>query len=180
MGVSRERDRTAQLVGSSHVRPPVLAEHGVDLQRLGEVARQLGKAARPGELVLLFGPLGAGKTTMVRLVCEELGVTDAVRSPSFTIANVYDGPVTVHHLDLYRLEESAAEDVLALDEYVAPDVITLVEWPEAGLEVLGEAAWTVHLEHESPITRSVTVDARDDDTRRRWEAVGALPSGSGR
>jgi tRNA threonylcarbamoyladenosine biosynthesis protein TsaE len=113
--------------------------------------------------------LGAGKTTFVRAVARALKVTDPVRSPSFTIANIYAGRVTVQHLDLYRLEEIGDDDALALEEYVRADAVTLVEWPEAGLGRLGAATWTVRLEHESLHERSLAVDAGDDEAWRwRW------------
>ena len=146
----------------------VLGERDVELGRLEAIAGRLARALRPGELVLLFGPLGAGKTTLVRMLCSELGVTDPVRSPSFTIANVYAGPVTVNHLDLYRLEMVAAEDSLALEEYTSPDAITLVEWPEAGMPELGDAAWVVHMEHESLTTRVITIEVIGGDACARW------------
>ena len=73
----------------------------------------------------------------MRAVARGLGVTDPVRSPSFTIANIYSGRVTVQHLDLYRLEEIGDEDASALEEYVRQDAVTLVEWPEAGVGRLG-------------------------------------------
>jgi tRNA threonylcarbamoyladenosine biosynthesis protein TsaE len=102
-------------------------------------------------------------------VAEELGVTDPVRSPSFTIANIYSGRLLVQHLDLYRLDELADEDALALEEYARVDAVTLVEWPEAGEGMLGPAAWTVRMGHRSVRTRSLEVEAASDEARRRWQ-----------
>ena len=141
----------------------VLSSEGVKQRALEQIGRRLARALRPGDLVLLYGPLGAGKTTLVRAVAAELGVADPVRSPSFTIANIYQGRVTVQHLDLYRLEEIGDDDALALEEYVRPDAITFVEWPEAGLGRLGRAdldspsrprvAARAHAPHRSPDRR---------------------------
>ena len=150
----------------------VLKRRGVTLHGLERIGRRLADALRPGDLVLLYGPLGAGKTTLVRIIAAALGVTDAVRSPSFTIANVYSGRVLVHHLDLYRLEEIEDGDALALEEYVGTDAVTLVEWPEAGLEMLGAPAWTVRLAHESLRERGVEIEAGTLEARRRWEETG--------
>lgn len=144
----------------------------VDLEQLQRVARRLARALRLGDLVLLYGPLGAGKTTFVRTVAEELGVEDPVRSPSFTIANIYSGPTAVQHLDLYRLDDIGDDDALALEEYMVSDAVTLVEWPEAGAGRLGGAAWTVHLGHRSPDERSLAVQANDVEAVQRWERAG--------
>ena len=82
----------------------VFRGEGITLDQVATLARRLADAIRPGDLVFLEGPLGAGKTTFVRALADALGVTDPVRSPSFTIANIYKGDVTVQHLDLYRLD----------------------------------------------------------------------------
>jgi len=157
------------VVETGHV---VLCERGVGLKRLGRIGRRLARSLRPGDLVLLYGPLGAGKTTLVRVIAEALRASDPVRSPSFTIANIYSGTVTIQHLDLYRLDDIGDEDALALEEYVRADAVTLVEWPQAGLGRLGSPAWIVRLRHETLQARAVEVEAATIEARGRWEAAG--------
>ncbi|MFH0914952.1 MAG: tRNA (adenosine(37)-N6)-threonylcarbamoyltransferase complex ATPase subunit type 1 TsaE [bacterium] len=157
------------MVETGHV---VLREQGVGLKRLERIGRRLARCLRPGDLVLLYGPLGAGKTTLVRVIARALHVSDPVRSPSFTIANIYSGAVTVQHLDLYRLDEIGDDDALALEEYARGDAVTLVEWPQAGLDRLGPPAWTVRIGHETLRERSVEVEAWTTDARGRWDATG--------
>lgn len=142
---------------------------------LTQVGRWMAEALRPGDLVLLEGPLGAGKTTLVRALAMGLGVTDVVRSPSFTIANVYAGPVIVNHLDLYRLRDLADEDVLALEDYRSPEAVTLVEWPEAGRGRLGCPTWVVYLDHDSTTTRHMRVVACGAEAADRVRGAGPSP-----
>jgi tRNA threonylcarbamoyladenosine biosynthesis protein TsaE len=99
-----------------------------ETEALGErIAAGLG----PGDLVLVSGELGAGKTTLIRGACRALGVTDQVTSPTFTIGHRYQGRLPVSHLDLYRLEGLDREVPGLLDEYLDPESVVLVEWPEA-------------------------------------------------
>jgi tRNA threonylcarbamoyladenosine biosynthesis protein TsaE len=150
----------------------LLREDGVRLRALEAIGRRLARCLRPGDMVLLYGPLGAGKTSLVRAIASALDVTDPVRSPSFTIANIYDGPVPVQHLDLYRLDDIGDEDALALEEYVRDDAVTLVEWPQAGLGRLGGPTWIVRLGHETPHTRTVEIEGVAPDATVRWERSG--------
>ena len=99
-------------------------------------ARLAGDLA-PGDVVLVTGELGSGKTTLVRGACRALGVTEPVTSPTFEIGRVYAGRVEIAHVDLYRLPSLAGEDPALLDDYLTPERIGFVEWPgsaEAGLE----------------------------------------------
>jgi tRNA threonylcarbamoyladenosine biosynthesis protein TsaE len=95
-------------------------------------ARAAGAMLRPGDVVLIAGEVGTGKTTWVRAACEALGVSDPVTSPSFTIGQVYRGDVPVSHLDLFRIEDPAAEDPSLLADYLTPDGVTFIEWPGVG------------------------------------------------
>lgn len=112
-----------------------------DTEALGA---RLAATLRPGDVVLIDGELGAGKTTFVRGAARALGVTAVVTSPTFTIGQRYPGPVRVAHIDLYRVSDLAAEEPELLDDYFGPDTITFVEWPHAG--AFG-AAVNVRIEH---------------------------------
>lgn len=94
-------------------------------------ASSLARALRPGDVVLVEGDVGTGKTTFVRAACRSLGVSEPVTSPSFTIGRTYSGRVPVSHLDLFRLDTLEGEDPTLLDDYLAPDAIVFVEWPAA-------------------------------------------------
>jgi tRNA threonylcarbamoyladenosine biosynthesis protein TsaE len=99
-------------------------------ERTEQIGAELARELQPGDVVLVRGDLGAGKTTLVRGACRELGVTGAVRSPTFTIGIRHEGRIPVSHLDLYRLEDMGAEDPGLLDDYVTASAITFVEWPK--------------------------------------------------
>jgi tRNA threonylcarbamoyladenosine biosynthesis protein TsaE len=148
--------------------PLLQRQEGISLTGLARLASRLARVLQGGDLVLLEGPLGSGKTAFVRLLAQALGVTDPVRSPSFTLANVYGGAITVNHLDLYRLETLDDRDALALEEYRHPGSITLVEWPAAGLRALGRPTFLLEFEHETVDTRNVRLYAGDWQAQARW------------
>jgi tRNA threonylcarbamoyladenosine biosynthesis protein TsaE len=101
----------------------------------------------PGDVVLVSGELGSGKTTFVRGACRALGVTGRVTSPTFTIGQVYPGPVEVAHLDLFRLRSLAGEDPALLDDYLTPERIGFLEWPDAAEPRLERVRSRVRIEH---------------------------------
>jgi tRNA threonylcarbamoyladenosine biosynthesis protein TsaE len=119
----------------------------------------LAARLRPGDVVLVSGDLGAGKTTFVRGALRALGVDGPVTSPTFTLARRYhaDG-VEVSHLDLHRLAGIDAEDEALLADEVGPDRIAFVEWPEVG-DLPAPVAARVRLEHAGGDARVVRVDA---------------------
>lgn len=107
----------------------------------------LGALAVPGDVLLLDGPLGAGKTTLVRgLVAALGGDPAAVASPTFTLVHRYDGRIPVLHVDAYRLDGARAWAGLGLDEQLETHV-SCIEWAERILGALPSPAWTVTLQH---------------------------------
>jgi tRNA threonylcarbamoyladenosine biosynthesis protein TsaE len=121
---------------------------------------------KPGDIVLVRGELGAGKTTLVRGAARALGVSDPVTSPTFAIGHRYRGSgVTVSHLDLYRLAGLHEEEPALLDDYLGPGTIAFVEWPEESSPELRDACLMVTLTHDGGDRRLIEV--RDTGERRR-------------
>ncbi|HLI59790.1 MAG TPA: tRNA (adenosine(37)-N6)-threonylcarbamoyltransferase complex ATPase subunit type 1 TsaE [Solirubrobacteraceae bacterium] len=123
---------------------------------------RLAGALGAGEMVLVEGDLGAGKTTFVRGAARALGVTVPVTSPTFTIGQRYPatGGRTVAHVDLYRVATLEDEDPELLADYLGPETIAFVEWPsgeERALAALARPVARVRLEHEGGDRRTVTI-----------------------
>ena len=118
------------------------------------VARELSATLRAGDVLLVSGDLGAGKTTFVRGLAEGLGINPReVSSPTFTIVHEYRGNgLTLYHADLYRLERAATDD-LGLEEIGVKDGVLAIEWPD-------------RLSHELPGARLVRLEVVNDSSRR--------------
>jgi tRNA threonylcarbamoyladenosine biosynthesis protein TsaE len=121
------------------------------------VGAALGRDLTPGEVVLVSGELGSGKTTFVRGACRALGVEGPVTSPTFTIGQVLGSDPEVAHLDLYRLGSLAGEDPALLEDYLTPERVGFVEWPEVAEPALERVAARVLLEHAGGDRRRITV-----------------------
>jgi tRNA threonylcarbamoyladenosine biosynthesis protein TsaE len=122
---------------------------------------ELAAELKPGDVVLIEGDLGAGKTTLVRGAGRALGVRDAVTSPTFTIGQRYRGRVPVSHIDLYRVADLSDEDPDLLGDYIGPDTIAFVEWPAAGereIAQLARIARRVRIEHGGGDRRDVSIE----------------------
>ena len=119
-----------------------------------EVARRVAAGLKPGNVLLLSGDLGAGKTAFVRGLAEGLGIDpDEVSSPTFTLVHEYrGGRLTLYHADLYRVDRAAADD-LGLEEMGIADGVLAIEWPD-------------RLSHTIPGATMVTLEIVDDTTRR--------------
>jgi len=122
---------------------------------------RLAATLRPGDLVLLFGEMGAGKTSFVRGACRALGVSAPVTSPTFVIGRRYEGrELGVSHLDLHRLDGLEGEDPGLLADYLGPDRIAFVEWPESAEDELpgGGRRVRVRLGHLGGERRRVEIE----------------------
>jgi tRNA threonylcarbamoyladenosine biosynthesis protein TsaE len=119
------------------------------------IGEQLAADLSPGDVVLVSGELGAGKTTLIRGAARALGVTDQVTSPTFTIGHTYRGRVPVSHLDLYRLADLGQEDPALLEDYLTPEAIAFIEWPEAAEQRLERVTHRIEIRHAGGDEREI-------------------------
>ncbi len=129
-----------------------------DSRQTEALGAEIAAALSRGDIVLVRGELGAGKTTLVRGAARALGVSGPVTSPTFAIGHRYQGcGVTVSHLDLYRLAALSEEEPALLDDYLGPTLIAFVEWPREGSPELREARLMVTLTHQGADRRRIEV-----------------------
>ena len=132
------------------------------------VGRALGGMLRAGDVVLLSGSLGAGKTCLTQGVAWGLGVREHARSPTFVLANEYAGRLPVFHLDLYRIEGADEALDMGLDEYLNGDAVTIIEWAEKAQDAMPREHLLVELKHRDLGTqRALRFTARG----RRYRTV---------
>lgn len=122
--------------------------------------RAIGRALAGGEMLALFGELGAGKTALVRGIATGLGMTpDQVTSPTFVLIHEYEGRLPLIHIDLYRLQNAAEAEGIGLQEYFCSESVTAVEWADKFPELLPDDRLELTLEHRTPTTRTVRLRA---------------------
>lgn len=132
-----------------------MAERSVaDADAMLALGAELAAALRPPAVVALDGPLGAGKTTLVRGWLRALGHTGPVRSPTYTLLETYvlEG-VRVHHLDLYRLTDPEELELIGVRDLAADDALWLIEWPQRGGGRLPPIDWRLRIEHDGMARR---------------------------
>jgi tRNA threonylcarbamoyladenosine biosynthesis protein TsaE len=142
-----------------------------DPDATSRLGRELGAVAHAGDLVCLWGDLGAGKTHLAKAFGAGLGVTETIASPSFVLMAEYEGRLPLFHIDPYRL--ASAEDALAgglIDERQSEGV-TLVEWPERLGDALPIDRLDVRIEGTGDEPRTITLIAWSDRYRRYLEAL---------
>jgi tRNA threonylcarbamoyladenosine biosynthesis protein TsaE len=132
-------------------------------RRIGE---RIGRLLREGDVVVLSGELGAGKTVLAQGIGRGMGVEEPIKSSSFVIMNEYDGrDLRLYHADLYRLEDPAQVAELALDE-LARDGVLVVEWPERAPAELPEEHLRVELRYDGARAREIDVAAAGERYER--------------
>jgi tRNA threonylcarbamoyladenosine biosynthesis protein TsaE len=121
------------------------------------IGERLAAVLEPGDVVLVSGELGAGKTTLIRGAARGLGVTEPVTSPTFTIGHTYRGRLPISHLDLYRLADLGQEDPALLDDYLTPEAVAFIEWPGGAEPWLERITRRVELRHAGGDQREIVL-----------------------
>jgi tRNA threonylcarbamoyladenosine biosynthesis protein TsaE len=119
---------------------------------------RIASELRPGDVVVVSGELGTGKTTLIRGACRALGVEEPIVSPTFTIGRRYSGRVPISHLDLYRLADLDDEEPALLDDYLDEATVAFIEWPDvAEPRLAGRSVVRVVLGHAGGDHRTIEV-----------------------
>ncbi len=123
-----------------------------------EIGKRIGEKLRKGDVVSLRGSLGAGKTVIAKAIAEELGITEAIVSPTFTIVQEYDGREKLYHLDIYRLSGEDEFESMGGEEFLYPDGITLIEWSEKIDSMLPAGTIFIGITINGDLSRTIDIE----------------------
>jgi len=122
-----------------------------------EIGRRIGERLKAGDVICLFGDLGAGKTTMVKGIATAFGIHERdITSASFTIIAEYDSPVPFYHIDLYRLSNDEVSE-LGLQEYLGTDGVAVIEWAERAQDYITDDFIKVSIFHRDYNVRDIEI-----------------------
>jgi tRNA threonylcarbamoyladenosine biosynthesis protein TsaE len=139
-------------------------------RRVGEA---IGNGLQPADIILLAGPLGAGKTTLVQGMAKGLGITGSVMSPTFVLARELEGRLKMYHVDLYRLEKMPEITDLGLDDYLYGDGVTVIEWADRAEALWPEDHLRIDLEYDGDKARKLKVTAHGKRYHKMMDALAA-------
>jgi len=125
------------------------------LENIRESAREFISQMGDAKVFAFYGQMGAGKTTFIKAVCEELGVSDVITSPTFAIVNEYTASVPVYHFDFYRIKKLEEVYDMGYEDYFYSGALCFIEWPELIEELLPEDAVRVTISEERDGSRSI-------------------------
>ena len=128
-----------------------------DVQTTHRIGHIIGSCLGEGDVVLLNGDLGSGKTCLTQGIARGLGSEDNVRSPTFVIVAEYSGLIPIYHIDLYRLEIIGSIDNLYLEEYLYGEGVSIIEWPDRIQDSFPLGSFSVRLEKVDQTTRAIQV-----------------------
>ena len=126
------------------------------------MAEKIARTLRGGEVIVLSGELGAGKTAFTKALAAALGVKETVLSPTFTMVKEYKGEnLGLYHFDLYRIEDEAELEELGLDEYFSSDAVTVIEWNKLDFSDFPGKVIEISIDYISPESRLFRVNGRE-------------------
>ena len=129
------------------------------LETIHEAAKQFVQAMGDNTVFAFYGKMGAGKTTFIKAVCEELGVTDVITSPTFAIINEYRSDIAdelIYHFDFYRIKKLSEVYDMGYEDYFFRGAVCFIEWPELIEELLPGDVVKVNIEEEADGSRKVS------------------------
>lgn len=135
--------------------------HITSLETIREAARQFIAAMGDNTVFAFYGKMGAGKTTFIKALCEELGVTDVINSPTFAIVNEYRSDTTgelIYHFDFYRIRKLEEVYDMGYEDYFYSGALCFIEWPELVEELLPEGTVKVTIEVADDESRKITIE----------------------
>jgi len=127
-----------------------------DIAHISEAARTFVSLMGDSKVFAFYGKMGAGKTTFIKAVCEELGVKDVITSPTFAIVNEYDGPI--YHFDFYRIKKIEEVYDMGYEDYFYSGAPCFIEWPELIEELLPDDTVRVDIEQRPDGQRVVKIE----------------------
>jgi len=136
-----------------------------------ELGQKIGKLVEPGQLILLSGDLGAGKTLLTQGICDGLGVEEDVTSPTYNLINEYEGDLVVYHMDLYRLEQEEDLYDLGFEDYIENGGIVIIEWPDLVYDLIPAEFIYIKIEVISQEERIIVVEAEGEKSMKLVERL---------
>ncbi len=144
-----------------------------------QVGKTIGETAAPGDVYLLTGPLGAGKTCLTQGIASGLGVPGYARSPTFVLVTRYQGRLTIHHADLYRIDHPAEAWDLGLEDIITTgEDVLIVEWADRAAEIFPQDALWIELDYAAegnPVACEVIPDADGSVPSRHLVSISDAP-----
>jgi tRNA threonylcarbamoyladenosine biosynthesis protein TsaE len=145
-----------------------------------KIGKKLGELAAPGDVILLVGSLGAGKTCLTQGIARGLGIHEYTASPSFVLVREYQGKLPLYHVDLYRLDRVEEVAQLGLDDYLYGKGVCVVEWADKGLSVLPQEHLLVEMQIVSPLKRRLSFMPEGTRYLKMLSKLKSIPRGAGK
>ena len=133
------------------------------------LGKNLGSKLSENMVILMEGDLGAGKTTITKGIAQGLGITKVVNSPTFTILKIYEGNLTLYHMDVYRLDNESGDEYL--EEYFEAGGVTVIEWAHQISDILPERYLLINVDYLDDGSRRVTLEAKSEEYIKLLESV---------
>lgn len=151
-----------------------LSLHSESVETTHSLGRVIGSNISPGDILLLTGGLGAGKTTLTQGILWGLGAEEYARSPTFVLVNEYEARIPVYHMDLYRLDSFEEIDGLGLEDYLYGEGLCVIEWADKARDYFPVDHVDISIETVSDSARVFTLEAEDGSRERLFSALREL------